>query len=268
MGLLAPPSAWPFKTPIKKRLEKIGLQLYTVRELLKENFEGTLSAVADIGYREVEFAGWYERKPKEIRALLGRLGLESPSSHISTRHMRENWGLTIDQALELGNRYLICAYLAPEERRTLDDYRRFADLCNQAGETARKAGLQFGYHNHDFEFPPVGGQVPYDVLLRETSADLVKMQMDLYWIAKAGRDPLEYFAKHPGRFPLVHVKDMDDTADQTMVEAGNGIIDFGKIFARAEPAGIQHFYVEHDNPPGPPLDSIRTSFEYLRRLEF
>ena len=177
-GLLAPSPLWPWQDRALRRLDKIGLQLYTVRELLKEDFEGTLSAVADIGYREVEFAGWYEKKPKAIRALLGRLGLESPSSHISTRHMREDWNRTIDFALELGNRYLVCGYLPPGERRTLDDYRRFADLCNLAGETARSAGLRFGYHNHDFEFQPIDGQVPYDVLLKQTDPDLVTMLMD------------------------------------------------------------------------------------------
>ncbi len=146
-----------------------------MRDALKEDFEGTLAAVAEIGYREVEFAGWFGREPREIRALLDRLHLDAPASHINTEFLQSDWMQTIEQAKELGNRYLIWAYLSPDQRRSLDDYKKFAELFNQVGEACRKADIQFGYHNHDFEFQPMSGKIPYHLLLEETDTDLVKM---------------------------------------------------------------------------------------------
>jgi sugar phosphate isomerase/epimerase len=267
-GLSSTVKSWASILSKGRKLSKIGLQLYTVRGTLQKDFEGTLAAVAEFGYREVEFAGWFGRDPRDIRALLDRLGLDSPSSHINTELLRSNWVRTIEQAKELGNRYLICAYLSPDERRSLDDYRKFAELFNTAGEACRKVGIQFGYHNHDFEFQPLLGRIPYDVLLEETDANLVKMEMDLYWITKANRDPLDYFAKYRGRFPLLHVKDMDNTPKRFFTEVGRGIIDFKNIFAHARQAGAKHYFVEQDHTPGPALESTRISFNYLKQLEF
>ncbi len=267
-GLSFPVRSWAGILPAGRKLGKIGLQLYTVRDALKEDFEGTLAAVAEIGYREVEFAGWFGREPREIRALLDRLHLDAPASHINTEFLQSDWMQTIEQAKELGNRYLIWAYLSPDQRRSLDDYKKFAELFNRVGEACRKAGIQFGYHNHDFEFQPMSGKIPYHLLLEETDPDLVKMEMDLYWITKANRDPLEYFENYPGRFPLLHVKDMDDTPKRFFTEVGRGIIDFKNIFAHAAQAGAKHFFVEQDRTPGPALKSARISFDYLRQLEF
>ena len=152
-----------------------------------------------------------------------------------------------------------------EERRTADGYKRVAELFNRAGAEARKAGLRFAYHNHDFEFAAVDDRIPYDVLLAETDPAAVEFEMDLYWVTHGGGDPLAYFARHPGRFPLVHVKDMD--AARGMVDVGKGVIGWKQIFARRDQAGIRHYFVEHDQPPDP-FASIRASYEYLKRLEF
>ena len=251
-----------------RKLDRIGLQLYTVRKEMEQDLEGTLAAVADIGYEEVEFAGYFGRAAEEIRSLLDRLGLDSPSSHVGTEDIRGKLQKSIDDALAIGNRYLTCAFLPPQERENLDDYKSIAELFNQAGEACRVSGIQFCYHNHDFEFAALEGKVPYDTLLVETDAELVKMQMDLYWITKGGQEPLHYFARYPGRFPSLHVKDMDDTAKGDTTEVGSGVIDFAEIFARADEAGTKHFFVEQEHYRSSPLEATRVSFDYLRQLEF
>ena len=158
------------------------------------------------------------------------------------------------------------AYLQAGERRTIDDCKRIAALFNRAGETAQTRKIQFAYHNHDFEFVPIDGKIGYDVLLAETDPTLVRFQMDIYWITKAGRDPLDYFAKWPGRFPMLHIKDM--SPDQGFADVGKGTIDFKRIFRRAGPAGVKHYFYEQDVTPGSPFDSAKVSYEYLKRLRF
>jgi len=250
-----------------KKLTKIGVQLYTVREDMKKDFEGTLAKVASIGYQEVEFAGYYNRTPKQVRDLLDSNRLSAPASHIPLETLRKDIAGSIEAAKTIGLRYIICPWLDPAERRSLDDYKRHADFFNRTGEACQKAGLQFGYHNHDFEFTQLEGEMPYDVLLKGTDPKLVKMELDLYWITRAGQDPLAYFERQPARFELVHVKDMARTPDRAPVEVGRGTIDFKTIFARAERAGVKHFLVEQDEPKSG-LDSIKESLEYLRRLEW
>ena len=264
MAPRAPRTAIPPDQPKLERLDRIGLQLYTIRGAMAKDFDGSLARVAEIGYREVEFAGYFGRSPQQVRAVLERLGLDAPAAHVPLEALRDDWERTLEAARTIGHRYLVVPWI-PAETRTSAGYRAVADLFNRAGEAARRAGLGFAYHNHDFEFVPVDGRLPYDLLLAETDPSLVKMELDLYWIGKGGRDPLDYFARHPGRFPMVHVKDAD--AAGRMVDVGRGRIDFGRIFARREQAGIRHFFVEHDDP-AEPFDSIRASYEHLRGLEF
>lgn len=250
-----------------RRIERIGVQLYTLRNEMAGDFEATLARVAAIGFKEVEFAGYYDRSPAEVRATLDRHGLTAPSAHVGTAaNVVTGWERTIENAKLMGHEYLLVAYLTGEERKTLDDYRRLADIFNRAGETARKLGVQFAYHNHDFEFVPIDGAVPYDILLDRTDPALVKMEMDLFWITKGGHSPLKYFSRYPGRFPLVHVKDMD--ASQRMVDVGRGVMDFKGIFAMSEQAGIRHFFVEHDEPKPDGLASVKFSYDHLSQLTF
>jgi sugar phosphate isomerase/epimerase len=259
--------AYALATPPGARLKTIGLQLYTVRGEMARDFEGTLARVAATGYREVEFAGYFDHPAREVRAALDRHGLKAPSAHIPIERLRENWHATLADARVVGHQYLVMPWIPEEERRTLDGYKRAAELFNKAGAEARSAGIQFGYHNHNFEFEPIEGQRPYDVLLAEADPTLVAMEMDLYWITKGGGDPLAYFARWPGRFPMVHVKDAAGDAERTMVDVGRGTIDWKRIFARRKQAGIRHFFVEHDQPADP-FASIRASYEYLKHLEF
>ncbi len=257
------PSPSP-RAPLHK-LDRIGLQLYTVRHQMEKDLEGTIARVAATGYREVEFAGYFGKSPRDVRALLDHHGLASPSSHVSLAP--DQWRAALEAAPVVGHRYLVIAWIPAEERRTLDDYKRWAERLNRAATEAKAAGLEFAYHNHDFEFAPLDGKLPYDVLLAETDPKLVQLEMDLYWIVKAGQDPLAYFARWPGRFPMVHVKDSAGPPDHKMTAVGAGKIDFRKIFAQSDQAGIRHYFVEHDNPDDP-FASIRASYDYLQRLAF
>ena len=253
-------------TPSK--LTTIGVQLYTVRRELEKDFEGTLARVAALGYREVEFAGYFSRPPKEVKRVLARHQLTSPAAHFPLADWRGSLQGMIEAAHVIGHEYLLLAWTPPEERKSLDDYRRLADLCNGAGEQLKRAGLQFAYHNHDFEFAPTGGRIPYDLLLERTDPKVVKLEMDLYWIVKGGGKPVEYFERWPGRYPLLHVKDMDATPKRYFTEVGRGVIDFKTIFARAGRAGVRHYFVEQDETPGSPFDSLKISMDYLKKLEF
>jgi sugar phosphate isomerase/epimerase len=247
-----------------ERLGRIGLQLYTIRKAMEHDFEGSLAHVARIGYREVEFAGYFDHSTDQVRRMLHRHGLTAPSAHISLEDIRTHWDRTVEDAHSIGHKYLVCAWIIDEDR-TVDGYRKVAGVFNRAAETARKAGIEFGYHNHSYEFVPVDGQLPYDILLAASDPALVKFELDLFRITKGGADPLAYFAKYPGRFPLVHVKDM--SRDGKMVDVGKGTIDFRRIFADREQAGIRHFFVEHDEPANP-FASIASSYAWLRGLRF
>lgn len=252
----------------KRKLSKIGLQLYTVRRELEKDFDGTLARVAALGYSELEFAGYFNRTPQQIKSALAKNNLIAPSVHVLAAGLRNNLQQTIDAAKTIGHQYVVCAYLLPEERKSLDDYKRLIELFNDAGERLKKAGLQFCYHNHDFEFMPIDNKIPYDLILAGTDSKTVRMELDLYWITKAGQSPLKYFSTHPGRFPLVHVKDMDATPKRFFTEVGRGTINFKEIFADSDKAGIKHYFVEQDETPGSPFGSIKLSIEYLKQLEF
>jgi sugar phosphate isomerase/epimerase len=248
------------------KLSKIGLQLYTVRRELERDFEGTLRRIAALGIAEVEFAGYFGHKPGQIKELLNSLKLASPSAHIDTKTLRGALAKAIDDAKTVGHKYLVLGYLPAEERESLDDYKKLVEFLNRAGEECRKSGLQFAYHNHDFEFKKLADRVPYDLILAETDARNVKMELDLYWISKADFAPSAYFEKHPKRFPLVHVKDMD--AAKSFTEVGRGTLDFKKIFSKAGAAGIKHYFIEQDETPAEPLKSVEISLKYLKQLRF
>jgi len=249
-----------------RRLDKVGIQLYTVRDQMKADFEGTLAHVAEIGYKEVEFAGYFDHTPADVRAILDRHGLSAPSTHIALGEI-DAWKASLDTAKAIGHEYIVVPWIPQEKRLTLDGWKNVAGVFNRAAQLAHDAGLQFAYHNHDFEFPKLEGQVPYDVLLQNTDPKLVQLEIDLYWITKGGQDPLNYFSRWPGRIPLVHVKDSAGAPEHKMVDVGQGKIDWKRIFAKKEQAGIKHFFVEHDQPPQP-FQDIAASYNYLKGLEF
>jgi len=264
-------------------IERVGLQLYTVRDLMKQDFDGTVAKVAQIGYKEVEFAGYFGKSPQEVRRILDSNKLTSPSEHVPYETVEKKWPETLEAAHTVGQKFIVCPWVDVSQRKEGDGWERAAETFNKAGEAAQKAGVQFAYHNHAFEFEPseaLGGKMPYDFLLAETDPKLVKMEMDLCWITVGGQDPLKYFDRYPGRFPLVHVKDMkklpkvsasggqdfgDSLKDMTAV--GSGIIDWKRILGQSEKAGIKHYIVEHDKPEAP-FESIKISHDYLSKLRF
>ncbi len=250
--------------PRTRQLGRIGIQVYTVRRLMPQDPDGTLGALAAIGYTEVELAGLYGNSPAAMRQMLDRHGLSAVSGHMSLTEMRHDWPRALDDAAELGQRYIVCSSFA-ESERSIDAFHRNAHEMNELAAAARRHGLQFGYHNHMYEFASASGVVPYDVLLAECDPQLVQMEADLMWMTKGGGDPIAYFRRYPGRFPLVHVKDM--TKDGTMVDVGQGSIDFARIFAQSNLGGIKHYFVEHDEPPNPIADA-RICYDYLRHLTF
>jgi len=280
-GVVAAELGWAL--PAGQKLKAVGVQLYTVRNAMKSDFEGTVAKVAQVGYKEVEFAGYFDRSPKDIKALLDKNGLTSPSCHVGYDVVEKKWAEQIDAAHVIGHHYIVCPWIDEKQRKEPDGYKRAAELFDQAGEQARKAGVQFAYHNHTFEFAPaeaLGGKLPYDYLLESTKTDNVKMEMDLCWISVAGKDPIAYFNKYPGRFPLVHVKDMKklpkgaegpttdpDKEMEDMTEVGSGVIDWKHIFANSGKAGIKHYFVEHDFPKDA-FESIKKSYEYLHNLTY
>ena len=265
----------------ERRIQRIGVQLYTVRDQMKADFAGTIAKVAQIGYKEVEFAGYFDHSPKEVRALLQKNGLTSPACHIQWDVLTDDkFPAEIESAKIIGQPYIVNPWVPEELRKTQDDWKRIAEKYNHIGEMSKKAGIQFAYHNHWFEFLSLEGKRPYDTLLAATDPNLVKMEMDLCWITVAGGDPVEYFNRYPGRFPLVHVKDMkklpkiseaggQDFGDslKDMTSVGSGIIDWKRIFAYSDKAGIKHYIVEHDKPEDP-FQSIQESYTYLSKFRW
>lgn len=245
--------------------QPLGIQLYTVRELLSRDFEGTLANLARIGYWEVEFAGLHGQRARDVRAMLDRLGLRAPGAHYGLPDIQDTLDRTIAEAKALGLEYVIVPWL-PEDSRTRGGFARIAETFNKAGEKLRAVGLRLGYHNHDFEFAELkGGGIGYDVLLEKTDPALVWMELDLFWIRKGGRDALRYFRSYPDRFRLVHIKDM--AADGSMTDIGMGAMDWAGLLGAARQAGVRHFIAEHD-AAADPLRFAKTSFEYLSALKF
>lgn len=248
-----------------RKLDKISIQLYTLRSLMKAGVEPVLSGVAEIGYDQVEFAGYFDHSPAEIRAMLDANGLVAPSVHVPLETMLADPDGSIEAATVIGHEYIVVPYIAENLRSDLDGYRKVCAQLNEIGATCKSAGIQLGYHNHDFEFSELEGAVPYDVMLEECDPQLVKMELDLFWITNGGKDPIAYFDRYPGRFHLCHVKDR--TSDGKMVSVGAGVIDFASIFAKSDEAGLKYYVVEHDNPDDA-MASARASYQHLSGLEF
>lgn len=263
----------------------IGLQLYTVRDAMAKDPRDTLTKVAQIGFNSLEGATYtgsekfYGMDAKTFRGVLKSNGLVMHSCHyrygedekgaeltngVFNGTILHDWDRTVEDAHTLGLSYMACAWLSPAERKGLDHYKKMADDFNTAGQKCKSAGIQFVYHNHDFEFDQQDGKYPYDIVLDNTDPDLVKMEMDLYWITRAGQDPIKLFDAHPRRFPLWHLKDMDTTPDKKFTSVGSGVIDFKTIFAHRKTAGMKYFFVEEDKCPGSPFDAITTSYNYIK----
>jgi len=272
-------SAGLFLNPseLLKKQQTVGIQLYTLREAIAKDPRGVIKKVAAAGYREVEMFGmsadnkFWGLTVDEFAQLLKDNGIKSPSGHYAPEQfLFENGnGDDVKNFCEvgnkLGNKYIIIPWMKEERRKTIDQYKALTDRINKAGEICKSAGLQLAYHNHDFEFADLNGQHGYDILLNNTDKDLVKMEMDLYWVVRSGYDPVALFKSHPGRFHLWHVKDMYKEDKTKNTEVGNGTVDFKTIFANAKLSGVKHYLVEQENNYVPDFfGSIKTSCDYVK----
>tara|TARA_R110002073_G_scaffold93567_2_gene218440 strand:- start:418 stop:1266 length:849 start_codon:yes stop_codon:yes gene_type:complete len=240
-------------------IENVGIQLYTIRNMMEADMEGSLAQVAQIGYKEVEFFNYYGRSAMDVKSMLDQNGLYSPSIHVDLRQLEgDNLFKEIEYASTLGQKYITLAWLGEENRTSMDQYKSHAEIFQRAGEECNKAGLRFAYHNHEFEFVDFDGVRPYDMLLEQLSQDVMLMEMDFFWMAVAGEDPHKYFAMYPGRFPMCHIKDRASNGD--MVYVGDGVLDFNAILDKGSEAGLKHFFVEHDTPTDE-VQMMKTSFQ-------
>jgi sugar phosphate isomerase/epimerase len=250
------------------KIKNIGIQLYTVRAEMIADPSGTLEKLAKIGFKELESArsekgNYYGLKPKEIKKICSDLGMHLRSGHI---HVDNEWQRSIDEAVETGQEYMISAVL-PTPGQTVENYQKSADQLSKVGEDCKKANISFGYHNHETEFELVNGKPLYDVLLDRVDPALVKMELDLGWVVAAGYDPLAYFDKYPGRFPLWHVKDVD-LIKKKSVEFGKGKLETVKIFQHARQSGMKYFFMEQEDYASTAFESIQFDFNYLEKLDY
>jgi len=238
-----------------------GLQLYTLRASMAEDVASTLRVVAEIGYREVEFAGYFEHSAQEIRLILSRYGLRSPSTHVPGSVLREDAAAFVATAAEIGHDYVTLAWMEASLRQTASDWQRWAEDTNRLGELCRQHGMRAAYHNHDFEFVEIDGVVPFELLLAETDPALVDFELDFYWAQKAGRDIRDVLAMAGGRVTMAHIKDMDEAGN--IADVGAGIIDFHGILHDPVAASIRHAFVEHDTPAAP-FHTVTVGYDALK----
>ncbi|MDL5050832.1 sugar phosphate isomerase/epimerase [Oscillatoria amoena NRMC-F 0135] len=262
----------------EKRTKSIGLQLYTLRDAIVKDMPGTLKKVAEIGYSELEtysYGDWniFGHPFTDYIKVTQDLGLQTISGHYNTGYNHANsgnllngWEQAVADAKEAGQKYMVIASLHSGERQTIDQYKKACELINKGAEVCMSYGITMGYHNHDFEFAAIDNQVPYDVMLAELDPTLVCMELDLYWIVKAGFTPIDYFNRYPGRFELCHVKDMHKTDGTKNADIGTGTINFIEILNYRHQAGLKHFFVEQETYEISPLVSIQNNFTYMNEI--
>ena len=243
-----------------------GVQLYSFREAMLKNPKKALETIASLGFKEIESAGsnkgyYYGLSPVKMGETCKALGMTLTSSHV---HLDDKFERTIADAVASGQEYLICSSL-PSKGQTVDNYKRVAEKFNIAGEACKRQGLKFGYHNHEYEFESEKGQILYDVLMDNTQKDLVHMELDLGWVVIAGKDPLHYFKKYPGRFPLWHLKDIN-MHEKVSTEFGKGVLDIPLMLELKELSGVEHIYIEQEEYSSTPIESMQYNMNYLKNL--
>jgi sugar phosphate isomerase/epimerase len=243
--------------------DRLGVQLYTVRSALSQDFEGTLKALGAIGFNEVETHDYFGRTPAQVRAALDAAGLRAAAAHVSLETLERDLPRLLDEAGTVGHRWIVVPYLGGPFRSS-DGYARAGEALSRAAEQAAAAGIRVAYHNHDFEFADVEGRTGMDRLLAASSPQ-VAVELDVYWIVRAGGDPFAFIARHADRVRLLHLKDAGPAPERTMLDVGAGTIDWKALLTAAERAGVAHVFVEHDRPSDP-LASVRASHDHLRRV--
>jgi sugar phosphate isomerase/epimerase len=253
-----------------RRLKNVGIQLYTLRDDARKNLEGTLANIANAGYKEVELLSSmnnFGMPAQQLRAVLDRLGLRAPSTHVEPE-IFTNLQPQIDTAATLGHQYLIVASLPDGEHLGLDDYRRWADRFNEAGARALRSNIRIGFHDEAWDFRNIDGTTPYDVFAERTDPSVVALQLDTGNAAIGGKDPLVYMQRYGKRYQLFHIKDAPSIGADHDVELGKGVVDFRRLFAMIDNIDQKHLYVEQETYPGAPIDSVRRDYDYISKLEF
>ena len=268
VGLLSLPSF----LAAGKAQKGMGLALYAVREPIMKDPKGVLQKVAGFGYKELETFSYKDGQIfgmnfSDFCSHAKSLGMKVTSGHYGLAQITgDTWLKAVDDAKKNGQDFMVMPYLVEGDRKTIDDYKRICASLNAAGEVCNKNGIRFQYHNHAFEFETLDGQIPFDVMLKELDPKKVGMELDLYWIVRAGQDPVKYFDAYPGRFEQWHIKDMSKADGSKNANVGDGSIDFKALFAKAKKAGLKHWYVEYDTFPGDPIESVAASAKYLKGM--
>jgi sugar phosphate isomerase/epimerase len=285
-----------------------GVALFTLPKALSENFEGTIQMISEIGYKELEFFGpydfsdegvkksWNELTPllgfsgsgyfghsyKETREILDRYGLKAPAIHVDLKTLDDNMGQVAEAANAIGHKYVGIAMIPEEMRLDLEGYKKTIDTFNRVGASAKKYGLTFFYHNHGYGHKVIDSEVPFDLILKNTDPDLVKMELDVFWFAAAGADSKKLLMENPGRFPLLHIKDMSEARTFTgdggnptewmslfpyLTDAGKGVLDLSGILEQAKKSGVKHYFLEKDNTPDFE-QALKRSYKYLSGIQF
>ena len=249
-----------------KKVKNPGVQLYTFRNEMLADAKGTLQRIASLGIQQIESAKsdkghYYGLTPREMKETCKNLGMTLRSGHV---HIDDKWKQTMEEAAESGQEFIICSTM-PTTGQTTDNYKKVADTFNKAGEECKKLNLKFGYHNHAYEFESEKGEVLYDLLLNNTDAALVHMELDLGWVIVGGKNPLDYFRNYKGRFPLWHLKDMDMVKKQS-TEFGKGGLDIVQMLKHREEAGLKYFFIEQEEYTSTPFESMQYNMDYLKKI--
>jgi sugar phosphate isomerase/epimerase len=258
--------------------KSVGLQLYSLRDIIRSDVKGTMQAVADIGFKEIECYDYnngniFDIPYSDFSNMVHDMGMRITSGHYKTGQtdtefkgsLINGWEKAVEDAANAKQENMVIASMDSKERGSIDQVKKVCELINRAGEICKGSGVKMGYHNHDYEFSILDGLIPYDVMLQELDPSIV-MELDLYWITFAGKDPLTYFEKYPGRFEQWHVKDMSKKDRKLQSDLGTGTIDFKAIFEKAELSGMKHYYLEQENYDVSEMDSIKNGYKYLQGI--
>jgi len=269
----------PSCLPKEKMPRAMGIQLYTLKDSIEADVTGTLKALSDIGITELEAWSYsdgniFGMRYADFAAQANDHGMQIISGHYDTGFsnpqqkgtLMNDWERAVEDAKKVGQPYLVIGGLNEAERNTMDSLKRTCELLNKSGEVCQKSGVRFGYHNHSDEFKKIEGELIYDVMLQELDPSLVTMELDLFWIANGGYDPITFFKRYPGRFELWHVKDMDKADRNINADVGSGSIDFNSIFQQADQAGLKHFFIEQENFDTTALASVKNGVDYLNGI--
>jgi len=244
----------------------VALQMYTVRDAAAMDFDGTLRKVADLGYPGVELAGTGGLSAPDLKSLLDDLNLKIAGTHVSLAQMETDFESALDYYSQLGVDFITCPFLPEDRRQGSDAYKKLAAILNSVGQRAKERGIQLCYHNHAFEFERFGGETGFDILFKAADPDLVKIELDVYWVEFAGESAVAYLKRYAERVPLVHIKDMTGDGQPTFAEVGEGRLDFQAIFEAAESApGVAWYIVEQDKCQRPSIESAQISLENLKK---